>query len=122
MRVFSGIQPTGQLHIGNYLGAVKQWVKLQEDHECIFCVVDLHGITIPYEAEKFQKEIFNKAIEYNGEYWHKSKDVKNRDMLKQELCRLKDMELLTIWHKKWLNENEKCKNKIKKFIFSEGAI
>ena len=64
MRVFSGIQPTGQLHIGNYLGAVKQWVKLQEDHECIFCVVDLHGITIPYEAEKFQKEIFNKAIEY----------------------------------------------------------
>ena len=64
MRVFSGIQPTGQLHIGNYLGAIKQWLKLQEEHECIFCVVDLHGITIPYEPDNFQKTIFDKAIEY----------------------------------------------------------
>ena len=49
MRVFSGIQPTGQLHIGNYLGAIQQWLKLQEKEECIFCIVDLHAITIPYK-------------------------------------------------------------------------
>jgi tryptophanyl-tRNA synthetase len=48
-RVFSGIQPSGELHIGNYLGAVQNWVRLQDQHECLFCVVDLHAITQPYE-------------------------------------------------------------------------
>ncbi|HEV8263866.1 MAG TPA: tryptophan--tRNA ligase [Gemmatimonadales bacterium] len=48
-RVFSGIQPSGELHIGNYLGAVQTWVKLQHQHDCLFCVVDLHAITQPYE-------------------------------------------------------------------------
>jgi tryptophanyl-tRNA synthetase len=45
-RVFSGIQPTGNLHLGNYLGAIVNFVALQEQHECIYCVVDLHGITV----------------------------------------------------------------------------
>jgi len=44
-RIFSGIQPTGELHIGNWLGAVRNWVELQERYECIFCIVDLHAIT-----------------------------------------------------------------------------
>ena len=44
-RVFSGMQPTGNLHLGNYLGAMVQWVAMQKTHECIFCVVDLHAIT-----------------------------------------------------------------------------
>ncbi len=44
-RVFSGIQPTGQLHLGNYLGAIRQWVAMQAEYECIYCVVDLHAIT-----------------------------------------------------------------------------
>ena len=44
-RVFSGMQPTGDLHLGNYLGAMVQWIKLQDTHECIYCVVDLHAIT-----------------------------------------------------------------------------
>ena len=48
-RIFSGIQPTGNLHLGNYLGAIRNWVKLQKDYECIFCVVDLHAITLPQE-------------------------------------------------------------------------
>lgn len=48
-RVFSGIQPSGELHIGNYLGAVQNWVRLQDQHECLFCIVDLHAITQPYE-------------------------------------------------------------------------
>ncbi len=49
LRVFSGIQPSGELHIGNYLGAVKNWVALQREHECFFCVVDYHAITVSYD-------------------------------------------------------------------------
>jgi len=64
MRIFSGIQPTGKLHIGNYLGAIKQWVELQKKHECIFSIVDLHAITVPYDFKAFQEIILNKAIEY----------------------------------------------------------
>ena len=48
-RVFSGIQPSGTLHIGNYLGAVKNWADLQRTHESFFCIVDYHAITVPYE-------------------------------------------------------------------------
>ncbi len=64
MRVFSGIQPTGQLHIGNYLGAIRQWLELQEKEECIFCIVDLHAITIPYDFKEFQDIILKTAMEY----------------------------------------------------------
>ncbi len=45
-RIFSGIQPTGHLHLGNYLGAIRNWVRLQEAYECLFCVVDLHAVTV----------------------------------------------------------------------------
>lgn len=45
-RVFSGMQPTGSLHLGNYLGAMVNWIKMQQTHECIYCVVDLHAITV----------------------------------------------------------------------------
>ena len=50
-RIFSGIQPSGELHIGNYLGAVKNWVELQRSYESFFCVVDYHATTIPYEPD-----------------------------------------------------------------------
>ncbi len=64
MRIFSGIQPTGQLHIGNYLAAIKQWIELQENNECLFCIVDLHALTIPYQPETLQNLILEKAIIY----------------------------------------------------------
>ena len=55
-RVFSGIQPTADsFHLGNYLGAVKQWVDLQETRDAIYCVVDLHAITVPYEPETLRR-------------------------------------------------------------------
>jgi len=54
-RVFSGIQPTGELHIGNYLGAVRNWVQIQPDYECIYCVVDYHAITIPYDPSEMAR-------------------------------------------------------------------
>ncbi|HKO14620.1 MAG TPA: tryptophan--tRNA ligase [Gemmatimonadaceae bacterium] len=50
-RIFSGIQPSGELHVGNYLGAVKNWVQLQHRHPTIICIVDYHAITVPYEPE-----------------------------------------------------------------------
>ena len=47
--IFSGIQPSGELHIGNYLGAVKNWVELQSKYECIYCIVDYHAIIVQYD-------------------------------------------------------------------------
>jgi len=63
-RIFSGIQPSGQLHIGNYLGAILQWVELQEAAENIFCVVDLHAITVPQEPKELKKNILEVAKIY----------------------------------------------------------
>lgn len=59
MKIFSGIQPSGEVHIGNYLGAMKNWVKLQEEHDCIFCIVDLHAITVDYDPKTYTERIIN---------------------------------------------------------------
>jgi len=64
MRIFSGIRPTGQIHIGNYLGAIKQWLDLQKNNDCVFCIVDWHAITTPYSADKLQKNIKEMAATY----------------------------------------------------------
>ena len=64
MRIFSGIRPTGGLHIGNYLGAVKQWIELEDKNECVFCIVDLHAITTPYDPKELQKNILDTAAVY----------------------------------------------------------
>jgi len=53
-RIFSGIQPTGNLHLGNYLGAIRNWVALQRDYECIFCIVDLHALTQPQDPAELR--------------------------------------------------------------------
>ncbi|MBU0707415.1 tryptophan--tRNA ligase [Patescibacteria group bacterium] len=62
--VFSGIQPTGTLHIGNYLGAIKQWLELQKTHNCIYCIVDYHAITVPYDPKTMQQRILDTALDY----------------------------------------------------------
>ena len=56
-RVFSGMQPTGSLHLGNYLGAMLQWIELQKTHECMYCVVDLHAITVWQEPDELKRSI-----------------------------------------------------------------
>jgi tryptophanyl-tRNA synthetase len=61
-RIFSGIQPSGELHIGNYLGAVKNWVALQHKHPSIFCIVDLHAITVAYEPEQLRSRRRDMAV------------------------------------------------------------
>jgi len=60
--VFSGIQPTGEIHIGNYLGAIKNWVKLQGKYDCIFSIVDYHAITVDYNPKELQQRIFDTAV------------------------------------------------------------
>ena len=56
-RVFSGVQPSGDLHIGNYLGALKNWVRIQHDFECIYCIVDLHAVTVFQEPDELRGKI-----------------------------------------------------------------
>jgi tryptophanyl-tRNA synthetase len=63
-RLFSGIQPSGTLHLGNYLGAIKNWVSLQEKYEPIFCVVDLHAITVPQKPEDLRQKTLEVAKIY----------------------------------------------------------
>ena len=63
-RVFSGVQPTGNIHIGNYLGALKQFVELQEDNDCLYCIVDLHSITVPQDPKALRKSILDVAALY----------------------------------------------------------
>ena len=63
-RVFSGVQPTGNLHLGNYLGAIKNFVSLQNDHECIYCVVDMHAITVKQDPKVLKNNILEVAASF----------------------------------------------------------
>lgn len=63
-RVFSGIRPSGRLHLGNYLGAIKNWVALQFEHECIYAIVDYHAITTPFSPQELHKNIREVALDY----------------------------------------------------------
>jgi tryptophanyl-tRNA synthetase len=61
-RIFSGIQPSGELHIGNYLGAVRNWVQLQDRYDCIYCIVDYHAITVAYEPAQLGQRTRDMAV------------------------------------------------------------
>ena len=63
-RVLSGVQPTGAVHIGNWIGAIRNWVELQESHETFVCVVDLHAITVPYDPKFLAENTLNTAALY----------------------------------------------------------
>jgi tryptophanyl-tRNA synthetase len=61
--IFSGVQPTGELHLGNYLGALKNWVDLQADNRCFFSVVDYHAITVPYKSQDMSQRIQDAVLD-----------------------------------------------------------
>jgi tryptophanyl-tRNA synthetase len=63
-RVFSGMQPTGNLHLGNYLGALTRWVEMQATHECIYCIVDMHAITVFQDPKELRQSIRDVAAAY----------------------------------------------------------
>ena len=62
--IFSGVQPSGDLHIGNYIGALKQWVEIQNSTESIFCIVDLHAITVPQDPKVLKEKVLEVAALY----------------------------------------------------------
>ena len=61
MRIFSGIQPTGRKHLGNYIGAIRQYVDYQERGESIYCVVDLHAHTVPQDPADLRERLYDTA-------------------------------------------------------------
>jgi tryptophanyl-tRNA synthetase len=63
-RIFSGVQPTGNLHLGNYLGAIRNWVALQRDYDCVFCIVDLHALTLPQRPDELRANTREVAAAY----------------------------------------------------------
>ncbi len=63
-RIFSGVQPTGNLHLGNYLGALRNWADLQKSCECLFCIVDLHAVTVPQDPDILKSHIRQTAAAY----------------------------------------------------------
>ena len=76
-RIFSGIQPTNTPHLGNYLGALTNWIKLQDEYDCAYSIVDLHSITVRQDPQKLRKQ-----MEYNNETAEKVKDA-IMDVVKQ---------------------------------------
>ena len=56
-RIFSGMQPTGVLHLGSYYGALVNWVRLQDEYECVYCIVDQHALTVDYEPAALQERV-----------------------------------------------------------------
>ena len=63
-RVFSGARPTGKQHLGNYLGAIQNYVKLQEEYECVYCIVDLHALTTLTDTSQLQNNIYEMALDW----------------------------------------------------------
>ncbi len=63
-RIFSGVRPSGQLHIGNYFGALKNWIDLQDSNHCVFGIVDYHAITTPFNPKQIRDDIFQVALDY----------------------------------------------------------
>lgn len=63
-RVFSGIRASGELHLGNYIGAIRSFIELQQDHDCVFMIVDYHGITTPFNPKEIKNTIMNVALDY----------------------------------------------------------
>jgi hypothetical protein len=103
-----GIMSKGEIQVRNFVESLGIKVS-SNDRGQIFNPNTGNGL----ELDIFMTD-FNKAVEYNSEYWHRDK---SRDLLKQQLCKSKGIDLLTIWDKKWKTSSEKCKSKIVKFIF-----
>lgn len=108
-----GIISKGEIEVKNFIESLG--IKISSN--------DRNQIFNPNTGNGFELDIFmpnlNRAVEYNGIYWHKDK---TRDLLKQQLCKSKDIELLTIWENEWKMQTRVCKNKIMKFIFNKGGF
>ncbi|MCD4693885.1 tryptophan--tRNA ligase [bacterium] len=121
--LFSGIQPSGNLHIGNYIGAISQWLEMQENYNCIFCVVDYHAITVKQDPEILRKKIIEIAkiylalgIDPKKSIIFQQSDIKEHTELAwilNTITRINDLKKMTQYKDKTKRLIEKTKNKIK---------
>ncbi len=105
MRIFSGIQPTGRKHLGNYIGAITQYVVGQERGEGIYCVVDLHATTVPYEPRALRKSVYDTAatllaagLDHDRCILFRQSDVREHTELTWLLCGLTELGRLQRMH------------------------
>lgn len=111
--VFSGIQPSGIIHIGNYLGAIQPWVEIQKKSDSIFCIVDLHAITVPQDPKELTENIYRNAAIYLASGIDPKKSiifVQSQVPAHAELCWL----LNTVAHMGELNRMTQFKDKTQK--------
>jgi len=110
-RVLSGVQPTGSLHLGNWLGAIKNWVELQDSHDTFFCVVDLHAITVPHDPHELAKNTISTAALYYACGINSSKStvfVQSHVSSHSELCWLLDCLTPLNWLERMIQFKEKA--------------
>lgn len=119
LRVLSGVQPTGNLHLGNYLGAIKNWVSMQQSHECLFCIVDLHAITVFQSPTYLKQATYDTAAAYIACGIDPKKSIIfNQSMIAQH-CELAWI-LGTITPLGWLNRMTQFKEKAGKHKEQSG--
>lgn len=110
VRVLSGVQPTGTLTIGNYLGAIRQWVGLQDEYETFYCVVDLHAVTAPHNAKKLREETLQAAAVYLASGIDPEKStifVQSHVKAHSELCWLLNTQTPINWLERMIQYKEK---------------
>jgi tryptophanyl-tRNA synthetase len=111
-RVLSGVQPTGALHLGNYLGAIRQWVQNQDAYDNYFCVVDLHAITVPHDPKKLRAETVQSAAMYVASGIDPSRSkifVQSHVRAHAELCWLLNCVTPMNWLERMIQFKEKAK-------------
>eukprot|EP00617_Octactis_speculum_P023800 CAMPEP_0185765822 /NCGR_PEP_ID=MMETSP1174-20130828/33073_1 /TAXON_ID=35687 /ORGANISM="Dictyocha speculum, Strain CCMP1381" /LENGTH=390 /DNA_ID=CAMNT_0028449191 /DNA_START=139 /DNA_END=1312 /DNA_ORIENTATION=+ len=109
-RVLSGVQPSGSLTLGNYLGAIRQWVDLQDDYETYFCVVDLHAITAPHDPKKLKEETLSAAAIYLAAGVDPEKSrvfIQSHVKAHSELCWLLNTQTPMNWLERMIQYKEK---------------
>lgn len=82
-RILSGVQPTGNLHLGNYLGAIRNFARLQGDYECLYCVVDMHAITAWQEPQ----QLASQTREIASAFWRPASMARSRSSSTSRWCR-----------------------------------
>ncbi len=110
-RVLSGVQPTGALHLGNWLGAIRNWVDLQTSHDTFFCVVDLHAITVPHEPARLAEDTLTTAALYLAcgiDPQHSTVFVQSHVSAHSELCWLLNCVTPLNWLERMIQFKEKA--------------
>ncbi|KZR85971.1 Tryptophan--tRNA ligase [Synechococcus sp. MIT S9509] len=110
-RVLSGVQPTGALHLGNWLGAIRNWVDLQKDHDTFFCVVDLHAITVPHDPDRLAQDTLSTAALYLAcglDPKHSTVFVQSQVAAHSELCWLLNCVTPLNWLERMIQFKEKA--------------